>query len=75
MQFGSIRVWPDHLQEHEKQLEELTAQVESAPLPPLRWQQRVQIAQDILQALEFLHGLTPQMIHRQESHSDNHNTS
>ena len=41
-----------------------TAQVESAPLPPLRWQQRVQIAQDILQALEFLHGLTPQMIHR-----------
>jgi hypothetical protein len=27
----------------------------------------VQIAQDILQALEFLHGLTPQMIHRQEA--------
>jgi serine/threonine protein kinase len=40
------------------------AQAGSPPPPPLRWQQRVQIAQDILQALEFLHGLTPQMIHR-----------
>jgi hypothetical protein len=43
------------------------AQVGTAPPPPLGWQQRVQIAQGILLALEFLHGLTPQMIHRQEA--------
>jgi hypothetical protein len=40
------------------------AQAGSAPPPPLRWQQRLHIAQGILEALEFLHGLTPQMIHR-----------
>jgi hypothetical protein len=50
------------------------AQVGSAPPLPLRWQQRVQIALGILQALEFLHGLTPQMIHRQTSHFTLHPT-
>jgi hypothetical protein len=45
------------------------AEIGNAPPPPLLWQQRVQIAQGILQALEFLHSLTPQMIHRQESYS------
>jgi hypothetical protein len=48
------------------------AQAGSPPPPPLRWQQRVQIALGILQALEFLHGLTPQMIHRQECSDDSH---
>jgi serine/threonine protein kinase len=36
---------------------------------PLLWQQRVRITLHILLALEYLHSLTPQMIHRQESHS------
>jgi serine/threonine protein kinase len=45
-----------------------------APQPPLRWQHRVQIALGILQALEFLHGLTPQMIHRQDSCSPPHHS-
>ena len=35
-----------------------------APREPLAWQQRVRIALGIARALEFLHGLTPQMIHR-----------
>jgi serine/threonine protein kinase len=36
---------------------------------PLLWQQRVRITLHILLALEYLHSLTPQMIHRQESYS------
>ena len=35
-----------------------------APPAPLTWQQRVRIAHGIACALEYLHGLTPQMIHR-----------
>ena len=35
-----------------------------APPEPLTWQQRVCIAHGIACALEHLHGLTPQMIHR-----------
>jgi serine/threonine protein kinase len=35
-----------------------------APHEPLTWQQRVHIAHGIACALEHLHGLTPQMIHR-----------
>jgi serine/threonine protein kinase len=34
---------------------------------PLPWQQRVRIALHVLLALEYLHGLRPQMIHRQRS--------
>jgi serine/threonine protein kinase len=32
--------------------------------PPLQWQQRVQIALQILLALDYLHSRTPQIIHR-----------
>jgi hypothetical protein len=35
-----------------------------APPAPLTWQERVRIAHGIASALEYLHGLTPQMIHR-----------
>ena len=35
-----------------------------APPAPLTWQERVHIAHGIVRALEYLHGLTPQMIHR-----------
>jgi serine/threonine protein kinase len=34
------------------------------PPAPLTWQERVRIAHGIASALEYLHGLTPQMIHR-----------
>jgi hypothetical protein len=38
------------------------------PAPaPLGWQTRVHIALGVARALDHLHGLTPQMIHRQES--------
>jgi interleukin-1 receptor-associated kinase 4 len=33
----------------------------SAPLP---WQQRVQVAQEVAEALNYLHSLTPPAIHR-----------
>ena len=39
------------------------------PPDPLGWQQRVHIAHGVASALEYLHGLLPQMIHRQEDHS------